>query len=253
MKISRVADPGYMRDLLALLNSELPAQTGLIVDVGFGWPDADTALAEIAQWGDPRLTWLEDPLLPEDAAGCARIRRESGLAVSVGDEVTDPAVLHALVEEGGVDALRLDVVAIGGITPALEMIAWASARQVPVSGHVSRGHARTWASASRRSHADATPTTPRRPSSSAAPRSRVRCARPMPRDSASRSTRPSSPSKGASHDRIRTQRRGDGQRQGHRSGDRRAPDGRRMDRRWARTFARVRDARGGHRRRSRAR
>ncbi|WP_258566961.1 enolase C-terminal domain-like protein [Microbacterium sp. Se5.02b] len=136
MKISRVADPGYMRDLLALLNSELPAQTGLIVDVGFGWPDADTALAEIAQWGDPRLTWLEDPLLPEDAAGCARIRRESGLAVSVGDEVTDPAVLHALVEEGGVDALRLDVVAIGGITPALEMIAWASARQVPVSGHV---------------------------------------------------------------------------------------------------------------------
>lgn len=136
VKISRVADPAYMRELLALLNSELPAQTGLIVDVGFGWPDAETALAEIAQWGDPRLTWLEDPLLPEDAAGCARIRRESGLAVSVGDEVTDPAVLHALVEEGGVDALRLDVVAIGGITPALEMTAWASAREVPVSGHV---------------------------------------------------------------------------------------------------------------------
>ncbi|MEV4669453.1 enolase C-terminal domain-like protein [Microbacterium sp. LWO12-1.2] len=136
VKISRAADPAYMRELIGLLNSELPADTGLVVDVGFGWPDADTALAEIAQWGDPQLAWLEDPLLPEDAAGCARIRRESGLAISVGDEVTDPAVLRALVEHEAVDVLRLDVVAIGGVTPARELIAWATDRGVPVSGHV---------------------------------------------------------------------------------------------------------------------
>lgn len=136
VKISRIPDPAYMRELLALLNAELPAGTGLVVDVGFGWPDADTALAEIAQWGSPQLAWLEDPLLPEDAAGVARIRRESGLPVAVGDEVTDPAVLKALVEVGEVDALRLDVVAVGGITPARELIAWAAERGVPVSGHV---------------------------------------------------------------------------------------------------------------------
>ncbi|MGI0519632.1 hypothetical protein ABY45_03625, partial [Microbacterium maritypicum] len=136
VKISRIPDPAYMRDLLSMLNAELPDTTGLVVDVGFGWPDADTALTEIAQWGDPRLAWLEDPLLPEDAEGVARIRRESGLPVSVGDEVTDPAVLKALVEVGGVDVLRIDVVAIGGVTPAREMIAWAAERGVPVSGHV---------------------------------------------------------------------------------------------------------------------
>lgn len=136
VKISRIPDPAYMRDLLAMLNAELPDTTGLVVDVGFGWPDVETALTEIAQWGDPRLAWLEDPLLPEDAEGVARIRRESGLPVSVGDEVTDPAVLRTLVEVGGVDVLRLDVVAIGGVTPAREMIAWAAERGVPVSGHV---------------------------------------------------------------------------------------------------------------------
>ena len=136
VKISRSPDPAYMRELTGILNAELPAGTGLVVDVGFGWPDAEAALTEIAQWGDPRLAWLEDPLLPEDAAGVARIRAESGLAVAVGDEVTDPAVLKALVEVGGVEALRLDVVAIGGVTPARELIAWASERGVPVSGHV---------------------------------------------------------------------------------------------------------------------
>lgn len=136
VKISRIPDPAYMRELLAILNAELPAETGLVVDVGFGWPDAGAALAELAQWGSPRLAWLEDPLLPEDAEGVARIRRGSGLPVAVGDEVTDPAVLQALVEVGGVEALRLDVVAIGGITPARELIAWAAERGVPVSGHV---------------------------------------------------------------------------------------------------------------------
>ncbi|MFJ4165507.1 enolase C-terminal domain-like protein [Microbacterium sp. NPDC089698] len=136
VKISRLPDPSYMRELIGILNRELPDATGLVVDVGFGWRDADEALAEIAQWGDPRLAWLEDPLLPEDVAGCARIRRESGLPLSAGDEVTDPAVLRALVEEDAVDVLRLDVVAIGGVTPALEIIAWAGERGVPVSGHV---------------------------------------------------------------------------------------------------------------------
>ncbi|MGW8482472.1 mandelate racemase/muconate lactonizing enzyme family protein [Microbacterium sp. NPDC055903] len=136
VKISRLPDPEYMRELIALLNAELPSSTGLVVDVGFAWRDADEALSEIARWGDVRLAWLEDPLLPEDVAGCARIRRESGLPVSVGDEVTDPAVLRALVDAAAVDVLRLDVVAVGGVTPARELIAWAGDRGVPVSGHV---------------------------------------------------------------------------------------------------------------------
>lgn len=136
VKISRHPDPGFMRELIRMLNAELPAATGVVVDVGFGWPDADAAVAEIGQWGRPRLAWLEDPLLPEDAAGVARIKAATGLPVSVGDEVTDPAVLKTLVEVGGVDVLRLDVVAIGGVTPARELIRWAAERAVPVSGHV---------------------------------------------------------------------------------------------------------------------
>lgn len=136
VKISRLPDPAYMRELIGMLNAELPAGTGLVVDVGFGWPSADVAIAEISQWGDARLAWLEDPLLPEDAVGVARIKAETGLSVSVGDEVTDPAVLRALVEVGGVDVLRLDVVAVGGVTPARELTRWAASRGVPVSGHV---------------------------------------------------------------------------------------------------------------------
>lgn len=136
VKISRAADPAYMGELIRALNRGLPATCGLVVDVGFGWRDADAALAEIRAWGEVELAWLEDPLLPEDVAGCARIRRETGLTVSVGDEVTDPNVLRALVSEGAVDVLRIDVIAVGGLTPARELRDWCAERGVPVSCHV---------------------------------------------------------------------------------------------------------------------
>lgn len=136
VKISRVSDPVYFGELLRTLNRELPTTSRLVVDVGFGWPDADAALSEIAAWGDVSLGWLEDPLLPEDAEGCARIRRESGLTMAVGDEVTDPEVLKNLVRAEAVDVLRIDVVAVGGFTPATELRDWCAERGVPVSCHV---------------------------------------------------------------------------------------------------------------------
>ncbi|WP_426310929.1 enolase C-terminal domain-like protein [Cellulosimicrobium sp. E-16] len=156
LKISRSPDRALMRDLLAILRAELPdvtgrptvaGRSGVVVDVGFGWRDADEALADLDAWGvtgaagqpgdaEPALAWLEDPLLPEDAVGAARVRDASGLPLSVGDEVTDPEVFAHLAMLGALDVPRVDVVAIGGITVADPLVrAWA-ARGMVVSSHV---------------------------------------------------------------------------------------------------------------------
>ena len=136
VKISRSSDVDFMTKVITAITRELPERTQLVVDASFGWRDAEQAIAEVRSWGDVQLGWLEDPLLPEDVEGCARLRRESGMVVASGDEVTDPRVLRALVEGGAVDVMRLDVVAIGGITPALDLIGWAREQGVRVSGHV---------------------------------------------------------------------------------------------------------------------
>ncbi|MDF9878205.1 enolase C-terminal domain-like protein [Cellulosimicrobium cellulans] len=156
LKISRSPDRALMRDLLAILRAELPdvtgrptvaGRSGVVVDVGFGWRDADEALADLDAWGvtgaagqpgdaEPALAWLEDPLLPEDAVGAARVRDASGLPLSIGDEVTDPEVFAHLAMLGALDVPRVDVVAIGGITVADPLVrAWA-ARGMVVSSHV---------------------------------------------------------------------------------------------------------------------
>ena len=136
LKISRSPDRDLMRDLLERVERAMAPGSELIIDAGFGWPDSSAALADLSAWGQPRLAWLEDPLLPEDITGCAEVSAGIHSPLGVGDEVTDPVVLENLMDHGGVDVLRLDVVAIGGITPSRGVIAAARRRQVPVSGHI---------------------------------------------------------------------------------------------------------------------
>jgi L-alanine-DL-glutamate epimerase-like enolase superfamily enzyme len=136
LKIARATDSVLMRDWLARIDAGLPAGARLVVDAGYGWRSADEALGELRAWEAPALAWLEDPLAPEDAEGCARVRREGGQRLGVGDEVTDPRTYRALLDAGALDVLRLDVVAIGGITAARRELQRAAAHGVPVSCHV---------------------------------------------------------------------------------------------------------------------
>jgi L-alanine-DL-glutamate epimerase-like enolase superfamily enzyme len=136
LKVARSPNPRLMRDLIADIHGGLADGQRLVVDAGFGWPTAEAALSELHIWDAPQLAWLEDPLVPEDAAGIARVRREGGQAVAAGDEVTDPRTNAALLEAAALDVLRLDVVAIGGITAALVECERAAVAGVPVSFHV---------------------------------------------------------------------------------------------------------------------
>ena len=73
-----------MRRLLEAAAAGLPATARLVVDGGYGWRSSDEALAELPEWGDTPLAWLEDPLVPEDAEGCAAIRRSGRIPSASG-------------------------------------------------------------------------------------------------------------------------------------------------------------------------
>jgi len=136
LKISRSPDARQMRELLSALDAELGGSSRVIVDVGFGWRDADAALRDLDAWRVPELAWLEDPFLPEDVDASATLRRRSGQRIGVGDEVTDPELLARLGEGGAVDVVRLDVVALGGFSPAASAMRHAHAAGLATSTHV---------------------------------------------------------------------------------------------------------------------
>jgi L-alanine-DL-glutamate epimerase-like enolase superfamily enzyme len=136
LKVARSSDPEFMRRWLDLVAAGLPASAGLVVDAAYGWRDADDALGECAEWGEIELAWLEDPVVPEDGDGLARLRREGRHPIGIGDELAEPLTHELLLAADAVDVVRVDTVALGGITPALEVVARAAAAGKRVSFHV---------------------------------------------------------------------------------------------------------------------
>jgi L-alanine-DL-glutamate epimerase-like enolase superfamily enzyme len=136
LKIARDPEPDRMRRLLAAALDRLEGGCRLVVDAAFGWRGVHEALEETSLWGEVPLAWLEDPLIPEDVVGCSQLRSLGGHPLGIGDDVTDPRVITSLVQAQALDVVRLDVVAIGGVTAARPIMTLAETEGLPVSFHV---------------------------------------------------------------------------------------------------------------------
>jgi L-alanine-DL-glutamate epimerase-like enolase superfamily enzyme len=136
LKVARDPDPARMGRLLGRIATNAPADARVVVDAGFGWEAPSAALDELSIWGGHALAWLEDPLVPEDVLGYAELRRRAACPIGVGDELTSQQSFRALAEAGALDVLRLDVVAVGGVTPARQVLTLAAEHRLGVSLHV---------------------------------------------------------------------------------------------------------------------
>lgn len=136
LKVSRDAEPARMRALLESAYAGLPDDARIVVDASFAWADAESAIAETSRWGDAPLAWLEDPIVPEDASQAAALRRGTTYPIGIGDEVSSQATYAGLLDASAIDLLRLDVVAIGGVTAARRVQRLAAEHGVRVSFHV---------------------------------------------------------------------------------------------------------------------
>ncbi|MBN2452193.1 MAG: mandelate racemase/muconate lactonizing enzyme family protein [Lentisphaeria bacterium] len=80
--------------------------------------------------------WFEEPVVPEDVAGCAALRRALRVAIASGEcEYTRWGMLD-LLRSGAVDILQPDVSACGGISETQKIVALATAHHTPVCLHV---------------------------------------------------------------------------------------------------------------------
>ena len=186
LKVARDPDPGRMSRWLETAATGLPAGTRLVVDAGYGWRSSEEALAEIPLWGDVPLAWLEDPLVPEDAAGCAAIRRGAGIRSASATRSTHIGTFSALLDADALDVLRVDVPALGGVTPARRVQALAESAgypshststpsSAPTSRRCSRGRSSRPSTRISRAATRSTPRTcspPVAPCSATGPRSR---------------------------------------------------------------------------------
>lgn len=106
----------------------------LMIDVNQGW-DLMTA----SQWGERLaefdLTWIEEPLHPDDVKAHRQLRSAMPIPIALGEHVYTTQAFRDYIDQEAVDVVQVDVCRIGGITPWMEVAALANVNNIRVCPH----------------------------------------------------------------------------------------------------------------------
>ncbi|MCD6071874.1 MAG: uroporphyrinogen decarboxylase [Microvirga sp.] len=116
------------------MREHLGAGFPLMVDANMKW-SVDGAIRAARALQPFDLTWLEEPTIPDDPAGHARIVREGGLPIAAGENLRTLWEFKLYVAGGAVTYPEPDVTNCGGVTPFMKIAHLAEAFNLPVTSH----------------------------------------------------------------------------------------------------------------------
>jgi L-alanine-DL-glutamate epimerase-like enolase superfamily enzyme len=99
----------------------------LMVDAGLCW-DTATAIRRARQLEEFNLTWLEEPLHPDNLQGYARLSAQSPVRIAAGEEICDIKEFQQMMDVGGIDVVQVDVTRVGGLARS-KRIGWDSSER----------------------------------------------------------------------------------------------------------------------------
>lgn len=119
---------------VAAVRKLIGERVDLMVDANMAWT-ADQALERGRRLEQFGLYWYEEPTIPEDVAGHARLARELGVPIAVGESLHSPHEFRRYVDEKAVEIVQIDPVTNGGITASLRALEMANAAGLKASSH----------------------------------------------------------------------------------------------------------------------
>jgi L-alanine-DL-glutamate epimerase-like enolase superfamily enzyme len=106
----------------------------LMADANMRWR-VDEAVWAARKLADFDLVWLEEPIIPDDVAGHAKIASEGGLPIATGENFHTLYEFRQMINAGGVQFPEPDITTCGGITVGLKVAHLAEANNLPVTTH----------------------------------------------------------------------------------------------------------------------
>ena len=105
-----------------------------MVDANMKW-SADEAVRQARAFQPYELTWLEEPIIPDDVEGHVRVVRDGGVPIATGENFRTLWEFKQMIAAGGVTFPEPDVTNCGGITPFMKIAHLAEAYNLPVTSH----------------------------------------------------------------------------------------------------------------------
>ena len=119
---------------VARMREHLGDDFPLMVDANMKW-SADEAIQAARAFRQFNLVWLEEPTIPDDVVGHARIVRDGGVPVATGENLHTLYEFQEMIMAGGVTYPEPDVSNCGGMTTFRKIAALAEANNLPVTSH----------------------------------------------------------------------------------------------------------------------
>ena len=112
-----------------LLGPDFP----LMADANMQWSvsEAVTAAGALREFN---LVWLEEPTIPDDVEGHARIA-DVGVPIATGENLRTIYAFDDMIARGGVSYPEPDLATLGGITPWMKIARVAEAANLPITSH----------------------------------------------------------------------------------------------------------------------
>jgi L-alanine-DL-glutamate epimerase-like enolase superfamily enzyme len=99
----------------------------LMVDAGLCW-DTATAIRRARQFEQFNLSWLEEPLHPDNIEGYGKLSANAPMRIAAGEEICDLKEFDVMMDRGGIDVVQVDVTRVGGLSRS-KRIGWSSAER----------------------------------------------------------------------------------------------------------------------------
>jgi L-alanine-DL-glutamate epimerase-like enolase superfamily enzyme len=133
--------PGMRKnvELVRTIRDAIGDDVDLMGDAYMGWT-TQYAIEMIRMLEDFHLAWVEEPVLPDDLDGYARIRAATHTAIAGGEHEFTRYGFKELITRGCVDYVQPDVNRLGGVTEARKVWALAAAHSLPVVPHSQNYH-----------------------------------------------------------------------------------------------------------------
>ncbi len=106
----------------------------LMIDAGLVF-DAKTAIQRARAFEPYNLFWFEEPLLPDDYLGYAKLSAASPLRIAAGEEESERRSFLQLMDVGKIDVVQVDLTRCGGFTEGMKIASLAADRGLPVVNH----------------------------------------------------------------------------------------------------------------------
>ncbi|MBZ9603301.1 mandelate racemase/muconate lactonizing enzyme family protein [Phyllobacterium chamaecytisi] len=106
----------------------------LVLDANQSW-DLGEAVRRCRAFEPFNVSWIEEPLAPEDIGGHATLRSKTGIPLAVGESLYTAQSVRDYLVADAVDIVQADIARVGGLTPWLRIANLAAACNRPVAPH----------------------------------------------------------------------------------------------------------------------